>query len=208
MAKIEIDSLNDLINKKYSVEYINKIIDDVLYLSMLVKHDYPNYREWFITKQVPGLYDGSRNIIVAHMNSQIVGFISLKKDATEKKICTFYIAKTFRKNKVGSILALKAIEWLECDKPLITIPTDKLGDFIRIAKRYDWTVTDIKDGLYRINNPEIILNGFVNDVNVDTISSKVKTKSISHIWYFYLYNKLINSLLFMIKKNILNYKKI
>ena len=189
MSKIEIDSLDDLIKKQYPIEYIQKIINDVLTISMLVKDDYPDYRGWFLNKQVPGIYDGSRNIIVAHVNNQTVGFVSLKRDANEKKICTFYISKSFRKNKVGSILALKAIEWLEYDKPLITIPTDKLGDFIRIAKRYNWEVTDIKDGLYRTNNPEIILNGAIMDTNIETIEGKSKIKSLSHIWFFYHLNK-------------------
>lgn len=189
MTKIEVDSLEELIRKNYPVEYIQKLINDVLVLSMMVKDDYPDYRNWFLNKQVPGIYDGNRNIIVAHINDQIVGFVSLKKDDTERKICTFYIAKTFRKNKVGSILALRAIEWLEYEKPLITIPTDKLGDFIRIAKRYNWEVTDIKDGLYRINNPEIILNGYIKEADVLEAGSKQKVKSLSHLWFFYHLNK-------------------
>lgn len=188
MAKIEVDSLEELIKKQYPTLYIQKIINDVLTISMLVKDDYPDYRNWFLNKQVPGIYDGSRNIIVAHIGDQIVGFVSLKKDDKEKKICTFYIAKTFRKNRVGSILALKAIEWLEYDKPLITIPTDKLGDFLSIAKRYKWEVTDIKDGLYRANNPEIILNGSAMESIIENNEAKPKTKSLSHIWFFYHLN--------------------
>jgi hypothetical protein len=202
MGKIEIDNLEDLIKKNYPVNYVKKIINDVLALSMLVKNDYPDYKQWFLTKQVPGLYDGSRNIIVAHIDDQIVGFVSLKKDNLEQKICTFYIAPMFRKNRVGSILTTKAIEWLECDKPLITIPTDKIGDFIKISKKYDWVVTDIKDGLYRTNNPEIILNGTIKESNIEQANNKIKTKSISHIYYFYIYHKVIDK--FFNKRTITN----
>ena len=201
MSKIEIDSLNDLIMRKYPTEYIKKIIDDVLSISMLVKNDYPDYKEWFLNKQVPGIYDGSRNIIVAHINDQILGFVSLKQDSAEKKICTFYVAKTFRKNKVGSILTKESTEWLECDKPLITIPNDKLFDFIGIAHKYGWEVTDIKNGLYRANNPEIILNGAIATINTESTESKTKNKSLTHIWFFYQLDKVKSN--FSLLKNIL-----
>lgn len=194
MGKIEIHDLNQLIKMNYPAEYVKKIIDDVFLISILVKEDYPDYKEWFISKQVPGIYEGSRNIIVAHIDAQIVGFVSLKKDELEKKICTFYVAKFFRKNKVGDLLSKKAMEWLECDKPLITIPNDKLYNFIRLSKKFGWTVTEIKDGLYRTNNPEIVLNGSIKENGLGLINSKVKTKSITHIWFFYYYNKFIKPL--------------
>jgi hypothetical protein len=202
MPKIEIDNLNDLINQKYPVEYIKKIIDEILNISILVKTDYPDYKDWFLNKQIPGVYDGSRNIIVAHIKGHILGFVSLKKDITEKKICTFYVAKTFRRNKVGSTLTKESIEWLECDKPLITIPNDKLFDFIGIARKYDWEVTDIKNGLYRVNNPEIILNGAISNPEIETIEPKPKTKSLTHIWFFYQLNKVKSN--FLLLKSILS----
>lgn len=190
MSKIEINSLIELINKGYPMEYVQNIINNVLLLSLQVKEDYPDYKQWFLSKQVPGIYDGSRNIIVAHINDKIIGFASLKKGETEKKICTFFVDEVFRKNKIGFLLTQKAIEWLEFEKPLITIPLDKLGGFIKIAKKYDWSVTDIKDGLYRINNPEVIVNGFIEDISSEPV--KIKQKSISRIWFFYCYNKYTN----------------
>jgi hypothetical protein len=192
MTKIEINDLNSLIKKKYPPEYIKKIIDDVLILSMSVKNDYPGYKQWYLSKHIPGLYDDCRNIIVAHIGLKIVGFVNLKRDLTEKKICTFYVAKTFRSNMIGNILAQRAIEWLECDKPLITIPADKLGAFIKISKKYNWVVTDIKDGLYRVNNPEIILNNSLKEVSIVTNDVKTKTKTLTQIWLYYKYTRVID----------------
>ena len=202
MSKIEIHDLNELIKQQYPISYIKKIINDTLLLSLLVKTDYPDYKEWFLTKQVPGIYDGSRNIIVAHIEDKIIGFVSLKKDIQEKKICTFYIANNFRRNKIGYLLTHRAIEWLECEKPLITIPSDKLGPYIKIAKKYDWILTDIEDGLYRNNNPEVIVNGFVNTPESEEVNQK--RKSLTNIWFFYNYNKLINNLLSRKKKFLYN----
>jgi len=186
MNKIEIHDLHELINQNYPIEVVKKIINEVLTISMLVKNDYPDYKEWFINTQVPGLYDNSRNIIVAHINDRIVGFVSLKKTSKEKKICTFYVEKRFRRNQIGTILVEKAIEYLEEEKPLITIPMNKLNEFIRIANKYNWEITDIKENLYRTTTPEVIVNGYLQQ------ESKIKdeSKSLEKTYRIYKINKL------------------
>lgn len=101
MSKIIIEDLNNLVTNNYPVSYVQKIIDEILSFSIQVKHDYPDYKNWFLNKQIPGIYDGSRNIIIAHDEENILGFVSLKKENLEKKICTFYVSKIYRKNKIG-----------------------------------------------------------------------------------------------------------
>ena len=92
------EEISNIIKEQYPIQYIQKLLNDVLILSMQVKDDYPNYRNWYQTVQVPGIYDGSRNIIIAHISDRIVGFVSLKKTTEEKKICTFYVEKSFQRN--------------------------------------------------------------------------------------------------------------
>lgn len=193
MNQIKIEDLNILILNNYPIKYIQKIIDNVFNISILIKSDYPDYKNWFLKKQVPGIYDGSRNIIIAHNNENILGFVSLKKDNNEKKICTFYVTKNYRKNKIGYLLAQKATEWLECDKPLITIPSDKLWDFIKISEKYNWEISDIKNGLYRTNNPEIILNGNIENNELNNTYS-LKKKSIKDVWFMFYKERLFNKL--------------
>lgn len=159
MNRIEIHNIEELIQQNYPLEVIEKLLNDVLILSMQVKNDYPDYRNWYQTIQVPGIYDGTRNIIIAHIKDRIVGFVSLKKTADEKKICTFYVEKSFRRNQIGSLLATKAVDYLEEEKPLITIPMDKLHEFTRIAEKYGWEISEIKENLYRTTTPEVIVNG-------------------------------------------------
>ena len=185
MSKIEIHDLCQLINQNYPLEYIKKILDDVLTLSMIVKNDYPDYRKWFLDTQVPGLYDNTRNIIIAHINGHIIGFVSLKKTKDEKKICTFYVEKSYRRNKIGTLLVEKAIEYLEETKPLITIPMDKLNEFVKIGNRFNWEITDIKENLYRTNNPEVIVNGSLIEKNGIILPSK----SISKVYKIYKIEK-------------------
>lgn len=181
MAKIEIHNLHELIQQNYPQEIVEKMIQEVLMLSMIVKNDYPDYKEWYTKVQVPGLYTNERNIIIAHINEKIVGFVSLKKTPTEKKICTFYVEKSFRRNKIGTILVEKAIEFLEESRPLITIPMDKLNEFIRIANKYNWEITDIKENLYRTSTPEVIVNGIITDTN----QSLAQEKSLQKVYKIY-----------------------
>lgn len=177
MSKIEIHDLDQLIANNYPPEFIQKLINAVLILSMQVKDDYPDYKNWFQQVQVPGIYDRTRNIIIAHINDKIVGFVSLKKTPTEKKICTFYVEKNFRKNHIGQLLVTKAVDYLEETKPLITIPMDKLNEFTKIANRYDWKITDIKENLYRTTTPEVIVNGEIKEPNNSLETSKTLRKT-------------------------------
>lgn len=184
MQKIEIHNLDELIRQNYPKEDVENLIYQVLALSIQVKTDYPEYKSWFLTTQVPGIYDGTRNIIIAHIKDRIVGFVSLKKTPEEKKICTFYVEKNFRKNKIGTILVEKAIEYLETEKPLITIPLNKLNEFTKIGEKYNWEISDIKENLYRLNNPEVIVNGFLEEKNKIIIPSK----SLKKTWQIYKIN--------------------
>lgn len=195
MSKIEIHNIDDLIKEQYPLEFIQKLLNDVLVLSMTVKNDYPDYRNWYQTIQVPGIYDGTRNIIIAHIADKIVGFVSLKKTPEEKKICTFYVEKSFRRNQIRTILATKAVEYLEEEKPLITIPMDKLNEFTRIAEKYNWEISDIKDNLYRTTTPEVIVNGTLPDSSL----SKDVEKSLIKSYRIYKITKIKNSIKYLLK---------
>lgn len=190
MSKIEIHNIQELIKQGYPHEVIKSLLNQVLELSLLVKQDYPDYKNWYTNTQIPGIYDNTRNIIIAHINDRIVGFVSLKKTSAEKKICTFYVEKNFRKNKIGTILVEKAIEYLEESQPLITIPMDKLNDFIKISNRYNWQVTDIKENLYRATTPEVIVNGR-KEIEVQKIEIP---KQISKVYRIYKIEVLKNFL--------------
>lgn len=194
MSKIEIHDIKQLIDQNYPLEIIQKLIQDILLLSMTVKQDYPDYRSWFLNTQIPGLYDNTRNIIIAHINDKIVGFVSLKKTSTEKKICTFYVEKSFRRNKIGTILVEKAIDYLEESRPLITIPMNKLNEFIKIGNYYNWEITDIKENLYRTSTPEVIVNGTIEEKNGILLPST----SIEKVYKLYLITRIKQSILTII----------
>ena len=80
----------------------------------------------------------------------------------------------------------KAIEYLGTEKPLITIPLSKLNEFTRIGEKYNWEISDIKENLYRFNNPEVIVNGELEE----KAQIKVPSKSLKKTWRIYkIYNQ-------------------
>lgn len=99
MNKVEIEDINELIKKGYSSKAIKKILDDILLLSLKVKEDYPDYKTWYQNKQIPGIFNNTRNIIIAHMNNKVVGFVSLKKQKKKKRFAHFMWKKIFKKIK-------------------------------------------------------------------------------------------------------------
>ena len=105
----------------------------------------------------------------------------MKKTPSEKKICTFYVEKNYRRNQIGTILVEKAVEYLEETKPLITIPMNKLNEFIKIGNRFNWEITDIKENLYRTTTPEVIVNGVLEEKN----SAVLPSKSIEKVYRIY-----------------------
>lgn len=189
MSKIEIHDLQELIHQNYPQEMVEKLIQQVLILSLKVKQDYPDYKSWFLTTQVPGLYDNTRNIIIAHIKDKIVGFVSLKKTKEEKKICTFYVEKKFRRNKIGTILVERAINYLEDEKPLITIPLNKLNEFTRIGEKLSWEITDIRENMYRADIPEVIVNGNASETSSNIVLPD-SNKSLKKIYRKYRIERL------------------
>lgn len=80
----------------------------------------------------------------------------------------------------------KAIDYLEEEKPLITIPMDKLNEFIKIANKYNWKISDIKENLYRTTTPEVIVNGEI----ITTEKEIVLPKELSKVYKIYKFSLL------------------
>lgn len=70
--------------------------------------DYPKYFEWYWSKDIPRVFDGTGEIVVCTIDGNIAGVASLKKDSTERKICTFFVVKNYR----GQHVATKMLEYI------------------------------------------------------------------------------------------------
>lgn len=148
--------------KRENVSLVVSLLNQVLIETVKYKNDYPNYEEWFWDKQVRGLFDGNRDIIVAIKNNKVIGISNIKNTLEEKKICTLTVDKRYRMKTVGSKLVDISTLMLGTTTPVITMSMDKLSDFSGIIKKYNWEITGVKKELYKEDVYEVIINDFCN----------------------------------------------
>ena len=91
----------------------------------------------------------------------------------------------------------KAVTYLEEERPLITIPLNKLNDFIKLANKYNWKITDIKENLYRTTTPEVIVNGSLAEIE----EIKKTQPSFYRLYKFRLFKSFLNHNLTIFCKN-------
>lgn len=90
----------------------------------------------------------------------------MKKTHCEKKICTLKVDERSQRKGIGSALILKAFDFLETDKPLITVPEEYDDVFSKILDKFRFEKTCEIYGLYRENKIEYIYNDHLNDANI------------------------------------------
>ena len=84
--------------------------------------------------------------------------LETQKYKEEKKICTLYIERNFRNKKIGSQMIKKSFEYLETNKPLITIPEEEYLNFKPLLEKYNFIETKKIKNYYRKNKIEYFYN--------------------------------------------------
>lgn len=121
---------------------------------------YPNHFNWYWGKEIPRVLDGSGEIIICTIDNNVVGVAFLKKDTTERKICTICVVEEYRGRHIATKMLEIAFKFLKTTKPMITISDDKLQMFEHIIKKYGWIQTQITEiGYYNNDTREIVFNG-------------------------------------------------
>lgn len=120
---------------------------------------YPDILNWYFNIFVPEFIDGTRNILICHIDNKVAGIALLKNDFNEKKICTFRVKYDYRSNGIGKTLFKKCLEILDTDKPVFTIPAERLCYFSDILKYYSFRLEQVVQNYYRDNSKEYVFNG-------------------------------------------------
>lgn len=189
LSKLILDGIN-----------IEPIIDQILYITISAKTTYPEYTEWFLQKHIPGIYEGTRDTIIAVHNEKIVGVSNIKRDR-EDKLCTLYFDPKYRRQRLGIELVDRSIELIGNSKPLITMPSTYIPQFKNIIKRYDWELTDCIADCYKENTSELVFNGEIAKTNQELSNEEriiltykhTKDKNILKLLSFKSLKKLIFS---------------
>ena len=149
--------------------------------------EYTDFRKWFLKLfQNGAVLKEGREILLCECDYQLAGIAILKNDGNEKKICTLRVAKTFQRNGIGQNLMELSFEWLNEDKPLITIHDSKRQEFKKLFERYDFQLEEERKGYYRLFSTELVYNGvlpekqfLLNRIEVIDLQKEIKRYILS-----------------------------
>jgi GNAT superfamily N-acetyltransferase len=119
---------------------------------------YPGIRDWYRTRVMPGLKEGTRKLFWRYGNSDLIALGIAKKTPDEKKICTLRVAPGARGLGVGFHLTEEMLNWLEERNPHFTIAEGKLPELKQWIDHYGFRKTDEHFGLYVPHKTELLFN--------------------------------------------------
>jgi hypothetical protein len=123
-----------------------------------LEDSYPNFRNWFYQKVAASTPD-ARQMFVATHNDGIVGVCIAKRSPSERKLCTLWVHPEFRNSGVAGILARPVFRWLGTDKPLFTVPEERLREFRGLLNAWRFAQPNPIRGFYRPDKVEYVFNG-------------------------------------------------
>lgn len=150
-------SISNLITQNYPKYIINNLLKETIQFTQPLKTYYPNYEEWFLQKQIPGLYQGTRDIFLSIDQNKIIGIANVKNEE-EKKICTLYITPSYQRKKEGTKLLKKCFTYLNTNAPVISIPSIKIPEYLSFIQKYNWQLSEIQPNRYQENSQEFLFN--------------------------------------------------
>jgi GNAT superfamily N-acetyltransferase len=128
---------------------------------------YPDFNDWYWNKVVPSTMVGDSEIILAEECDQVVG-VSLIKRGSNPKLRCLRVRPEYASRGIGVHLIDRSLKQLDCDKPMVTVPEEKINELSRImVNRFDFNLLQVDRGLYRPHKLEYIFN--------DVTSQRVKS---------------------------------
>jgi GNAT superfamily N-acetyltransferase len=119
---------------------------------------YPGFEAWYWDTVVSGL-GRDRAIFVEWISEKIAGVVIAKRTFEERKLCTVWVDEHLRNRGVASRLIDRSCSWLETNSPMLTIPSERLGEFTGILKSRQFRQTQVLDAYYRPGSREHVFNG-------------------------------------------------
>lgn len=127
--------------------------------------EYPNFKLWyqslFSSDETDVALKNDREIIICGRNGIILGVSILKKNKEEQKICTLRVAKPYQLQGIGKNLMGLSLEWLDNQKPLITLHKSKQQMFSSLLDYYGFKLEQEQWNYYNIFSTELSYNGIL-----------------------------------------------
>ncbi|EOS23433.1 hypothetical protein C806_02938 [Lachnospiraceae bacterium 3-1] len=157
--------------------YQNHIYDFLKRLNI----EYPGFSKWYKRLFVgKNELQNGREIIICEKDYRIAGVAILKSTEGEKKICTLRVAAPFQRQGIGKELMEMSFEWLQEDKPLITMHKSKQHEFAALLEYYGFVLEQTQWNYYNIFSTELSYNGILPEKKI--FFNKIEIKDIDN-WY-------------------------
>ena len=126
-----------------------------------LKKEYPMHDVWYQGVMEEIKKNSSREILILRAEQELAGIAILKSTEKERKICTLRVHKDFQNQGVGRALIKKSMEFLETDKPHITISQNKQDEFKKILLYFGFNLDEIYRDKYKEGVCEYSYNGIL-----------------------------------------------
>lgn len=143
--------------------YYNQIYVFLKWLNL----EYPGFNTWYdnLFTENKELKSG-REIIICEKEYSIAGIAILKSTEDEQKICTLRVAKRYQRRGIGKRLMELSFEWLQNDKPLLTMHSTKQRQFLHLMQYYGFELEQKNRNYYNIFSTELVYNGVLPEKKI------------------------------------------
>ena len=118
----------------------------------------------------------------------------MKKTPNEKKICTLRVKKYFQRQGIGRSLIEQGFEWLDNEKPLITVHKSRRNEFKPLFDFYGFHLEEMHKNYYQLFGTELVFNGMLPENNSIICSDHICEK---------FYMDIFHELIFLPRQNII-----
>jgi hypothetical protein len=140
------------------VQLFSPLEKEILAALRPLSPDYPGIENWFLTKVIPGIDQGTRKIIRIERDNQLAALGIAKKEEGELKICTVRVMPRFTGRGLGLNVFDALLGWLETNRPHLTVSESRHSSFERILHHYGFKLTSVIRGLYLPGEVEYLYN--------------------------------------------------
>lgn len=118
---------------------------------------YPGFRDWYLSKVVPGVADGTRRVFAEISDLGISGVAIAKRGGGELKLCTLW-KDSNSDGGTAVALARSAMEWLGTERPSFTVPADRIHRLRPVLNHFGIDGGIAVGSLYRDGVGEFLFN--------------------------------------------------
>lgn len=140
--------------------------DKIFFFLKKVAREYPGFSKWYYSLFDNNMIKCGREIIICLQGTDIAAVAILKRDNNESKICTLRVGKLYRSLGIGKELMKSSLEWLNTDKPLITLHMSKQREFNGLFEYFGFKLQQKNLGYYKFLNIELAYNGILPEKNI------------------------------------------